>query len=77
MNQLTSPKKQRSVTITPPKTGSFNLHTADPFEQLANILRPQKSILEMSELELNQIDAWQNQNRGFMDDDKYRRLSCR
>lgn len=38
------------------------------FEDLAIILRPeQKSILEMSKAELNEIDKFQTINRGFVD----------
>ncbi len=34
-----------------------------------------KSILTMSKEELNKIDAFQNRNRGFMDDDELHRIS--
>jgi hypothetical protein len=58
MNELTQPKKLKSVTV---KT--------DNFEDLANILRPSKSVFEMTDRELAIIDQFQDKNRGFKSED--------
>lgn len=51
----------------------MNQLTPRPKER--SVTMPKKSITGMSVKELNEIDKFQNINRGFMDDDKYRRLS--
>lgn len=46
------------------------MNTAQP--EKINIKQTQpKSVLDMTPYELSQIDAWQDKNRGFEDEDEY------
>lgn len=69
MNQLTTPQKQRSVTIEEPQEWSSKPFSKGTYGYEPSIDAPSpKSILTMTPAELNAIDVFQNRNRGWIED---------
>jgi hypothetical protein len=62
--EFTNPKRTRSVQVAEPTKPKSH------FEQMADILRPDKSVVTMTAAELNKIDSYQDANRGFKESAK-------